>query len=161
MTTNPAPLIRPAESGDAPLIVDYNLRLADESEGLKLDRARVERGVRRLLEAPRHGVYYIAEVDGQAVGQLMLTREWSDWRDGAFWWIQSVYVDAAFRRRGVFAALYGHVAAQAAADPDVCGLRLYVETDNAAAQATYRRQGMQLTAYRVMEATELADVGQP
>ncbi len=161
MTPKPAPLIRPAEPGDATLIVDYNLRLADESEGVKLDRARVERGVRRLIEAPRHGVYYIAEVEGRAVGQLMLTREWSDWRDGEFWWIQSVYVDAAFRRRGVFAALYAHVAAQAAANPDVCGLRLYVEVDNAAAQATYRRHGMHLTSYRVMEATDLADHERP
>ena len=161
MTTSPAPLIRPAEPGDAPLIVDYNLRLAEESESLKLDRARVERGVRRLLEAPRHGVYYIAEIDGRAVGQLMLTHEWSDWRDGEFWWIQSVYVDAGFRRLGVFAALYAHVAAQAAANPDVCGLRLYVENENTTAQATYRRQGMHLTGYRVMEATDLAEPGQP
>lgn len=146
------PNIRPATPADITLIAQYNLRLAQESEGIELDRGRVERGVKRLLDDPGRGIYYLAEFDGRVVGQLMLTREWSDWRDGEFWWIQSVYVDAEFRRRGVFAALYAHVAARAAADPDACGLRLYVEHDNTAAQATYRRQGMDFTGYRVMQA---------
>jgi ribosomal protein S18 acetylase RimI-like enzyme len=94
----------------------------------------------------------VAELDGRVVGQLMVTYEWSDWRNGAFWWIQSVYVLPEARRCGAFSALYSHVERLAKATPGVCGLRLYVELANERAQATYRRCGMTDAGYRVMEA---------
>ncbi len=143
--------IRPARSDDLDIIVEFNQRLAMESEGRALDPQRLVPGVRRVLEDPALGVYYVASLKDRIVGQLMLTREWSDWRCGDFWWIQSVYVRKDHRRGGVFSALYAHVLGQARSREDVCGLRLYVELDNARAQATYERQGMQMTGYRVME----------
>src|SRR5262249_25638071 len=104
------------------------------------------------LADPQRGRYFVAEEAGRVVGQLLLTYEWSDWRDGWIWWIQSVYVHADFRRAGVFRCLYEHVAGCAAAEADrVVALRLYVERDNAAAQQTYGRMGMSGTSYLVME----------
>ena len=143
--------IREAGLADLDTIVEFNRLLALETESRVLDPALLVPGVRRLLEHPVHGVYFIAERAGQVVGQLMLTHEWSDWRCGEFWWIQSVYVQAAHRRSGVFRALYQHLLRLARERVDVCGLRLYVEHDNARAQATYLDQGMQMTEYRVME----------
>ncbi|HEV8292117.1 MAG TPA: GNAT family N-acetyltransferase, partial [Tepidisphaeraceae bacterium] len=90
------------------------------------------------------------EIGGSIVGCLLITHEWSDWRNGDIWWIQSVYVQADFRRRGVFSALYRHVEKVAAAAGAV-GLRLYMEEENGTAQATYERMGMQVTHYRVLE----------
>ena len=143
--------LRAARSTDIDTLVEFNQRLAMESEHRTLEPQRLVPGVRRLLADPSLGVYYVAENEERVVGQLMLTREWSDWRCGSFWWIQSVYVHRDYRRSGVFSALYQFVLAQARASGDVCGLRLYVETDNAGAQATYERQGMRMTGYRVME----------
>jgi len=108
-------------------------------------------GVRRLLAQPALGFYLVAEAAGEVVAALMVTSEWSDWRNGRFWWLQSVYVLPAWRRRGVFRALHAHVAAAAAREPDVCGLRLYVERGNLAAQATYRALGMDTTDYLLLE----------
>ncbi len=147
----PALRIRPARIEDLEIIVEFNQRLAMESEARALDRQWLLRGVRRVLEDNALGVYYVATLEDRVVGQLMLTREWSDWRCGDFWWIQSVYVHLEHRRTGVFSALYGHVLEQARSRDDVCGLRLYVERDNTRAQATYKRQGMHATGYQVME----------
>jgi ribosomal protein S18 acetylase RimI-like enzyme len=98
------------------------------------------------------GFYLVAEAaDGQVAGSLMVTTEWSDWRNGRFWWIQSVYIQPDWRRRGVFRALYRHLTEIAEDEPDVCGFRLYVERENAAAQATYRALGMHEGVYRVYE----------
>ncbi len=110
----------------------------------------MQRGVPRALERPEVR-YCVAEVDGDVVGQMMLTYEWTDWRDGVFWWIQSVYVAPEARRRGVFRALYEHVHELAQADPDCRGLRLYMERDNHTAAATYEALGMTRTAYDVFE----------
>jgi ribosomal protein S18 acetylase RimI-like enzyme len=104
-----------------------------------------------LIAQPALGFYLVAEMQGEVVGCLMVTTEWSDWRNGRFWWIQSVYVPAAWRRRGVFRALYGHVTSAAAREPDVCGVRLYVERENAVAQSTYRSLGMSETDYLLFE----------
>jgi ribosomal protein S18 acetylase RimI-like enzyme len=107
--------------------------------------------VRGLLERPRSGFYVIAQAEGEVVGALMITTEWSDWRNGSFWWIQSVYVRPEYRRRGVYKRLYRYVQARAAKQRSVCGFRLYVERDNRRAQATYRAAGMQRTPYAVYE----------
>ena len=142
--------IRPARLDDLETIVDFNLRLAAETEDTRLDRETVHRGVRSLLADPAHGAYYVAWAGG-VIGQMMHTREWSDWRNGDLWWIQSVYVHPDHRRRGVCRALYEHVREQAAATPGVVGLRLYVEGENARAQATYAAFGMQPGGYLVMQ----------
>jgi len=144
--------IREASPADGPLLADYNSRMAEETEGRALDQENVAPGVAALLADRNKGRYWVAEYDGEIVGQLMVTYEWSDWRNGTLWWIQSVYVHPAFRRRGVFSALYRHVESLALADSDVRGLRLYVEQDNTRAQQTYEKLGMVKPSYLVMEA---------
>ncbi|MCD6365770.1 MAG: GNAT family N-acetyltransferase [Planctomycetes bacterium] len=143
--------IRPALPRDAATLVEYNLCLARETEDKQLDAGVLTSGVRAVLEDSKRGFYLVAEVDGEVAGSLMVTTEWSDWRNGAFWWIQSVYVAPRFRRRGVFRALYEGVKGRAMNTPRVCGCRLYVEWDNAAAQATYERLGLMETKYKMFE----------
>jgi GNAT superfamily N-acetyltransferase len=143
--------IRFAVSDDWQIIADFNCRLADESEGKKLDRAHVEPGVRALLADPRKGRYLVAEAGGRVVGQLMHTYEWSDWRNGDIWWLQSVYVHPDFRRKGVFRSLFDRLRSEAEADPAVVGLRLYVEDHNHHAHETYRNLGLAPGGYFVME----------
>ncbi len=142
--------IRPAALGDLDTIVDFNARLAEESEDTLLDPATLRAGVREILSNPARGSYYLA-CDGVVVGQMMHTREWSDWRNGDIWWIQSVYVHPDHRRQGVCRALYEHLNALSTSDPGVVGLRLYVERENAAAQATYAALGMRMAGYLVMQ----------
>ena len=144
-------VIREARPSDAEIIADYNSRLATESEGKRLDEETVAAGVCALIEQPQNGRYYVAERNGRLVGQLLITYEWSDWRNGLFWWIQSVYVESSNRRSGVFSNLYRHVVQLAENDPGVCGIRLYVEEENARAQRTYDALGMRNTGYQVME----------
>lgn len=143
--------VRPARPDDEATIVDWNCRLARETEGKELDQARIVPGVRAVLADARKGRYFIAEVDGARAGQLMHTYEWSDWRNGMIWWLQSVYVPREHRKGGVFRALYDHLVAAARQDPEVVALRLYAETHNEAALATYRRLGMQDAGYLVLE----------
>ncbi|MBI5086371.1 MAG: GNAT family N-acetyltransferase [Acidobacteria bacterium] len=143
--------IRTAAVADAEFLVRGNAEMALETEHLSLDLDRLRDGVHALFEEPARGVYYVAESGGRRVGQMMITYEWSDWRNGNFWWIQSVWVEPQFRGQGVFKALYSHVERLARADGRVCGLRLYVENDNARAQATYERCGMMRTAYQMFE----------
>lgn len=144
--------IRDARPGDATTIAAYNSAMAEETEGRTLDPALIGPGVAALLDDPAKGRYWVAERDGQIVGQLMVTYEWSDWRNGTIWWIQSVYVHPDCRRTGVFSALYRHVESRAAATPQVIGLRLYVEESNSRAQRTYEALGMVRPSYLVMEA---------
>ena len=143
--------IRKARVSDAAVIADFNLRLAQESENRRLELPRVRRGVTALLKDSAKGIYFLAEEKGVVAGQLSITTEWSDWRNGNFWWIQSVYVAPEFRRRGVFRALYGHVHRLAKSRRDVCGLRLYVDDDNARAQRTYAQLGMKVSHYKFFE----------
>lgn len=143
--------IRQAVSKDLERIVEFNLGLASETEGKDLDRDTLVAGVRAALGDVNRARYYMAEVDGQVVGQTMFTTEWSDWRNGYFWWIQSVYVDAAHRGLGVFRALYSHIRELAKREPDVCGIRLYVDNDNQRAIKTYKNLGMKLTDYLICE----------
>lgn len=143
--------IRNATMTDASILAGNNSLMAEETEGRTLDPDIIGPGVEALLADPGKGRYWVAESGGQIVGQVMVTYEWSDWRNGMLWWIQSVYIARAFRRKGVFSALYHHVESLAAAKPDVCGLRLYVEDNNRKAQQTYEALGMVKPSYVVME----------
>lgn len=143
--------IRKARPADAPVIARFNRNLAWETERLKLNRRTVDRGVRALLKNKAKGIYFVAEQEGEVIGQLMLTYEWSDWRDGNIWWIQSVYVASAFREQGVFRALFQHVEKLGRSRREVCGLRLYVERNNRRAHRAYERLGMRHTHYEVYE----------
>jgi GNAT superfamily N-acetyltransferase len=143
--------IRSARFEDWPIIADFNIRLAAETENKTLQRDVIDAGVRALLSDPRHGRYFVAVTSDEVIGQIMHTREWSDWRNGEIWWLQSVYVAPEYRNRGVFRMLYGHVEQMACESPDVVGLRLYVETQNARAQAAYRQLGFHDAHYCVME----------
>lgn len=161
--------VRSATSGDLPALVDFNLRLAAETESKALDRAVLERGVAAVLADPAKGFYALAECSSlapsatsrlctspfpepsQPVGALLVTYEWSDWRNGLFWWIQSVYVPLPFRRLGVYRALHSAIRALAQHSQTACGLRLYVERQNHAAQSTYAALGMLPTPYALFE----------
>jgi GNAT superfamily N-acetyltransferase len=142
--------IRSARWGDAEAIASFNVQLALETEHLRLDPAVVRAGVEAVLKDADKGVYFVAEAQGRIVGQCSITCEWSDWRNGVFWWLQSVYVEPAWRRRGAFKALYNHVLG-AAEMAGVVGLRLYVDQENVPAQAVYQRQGLNPTRYLVFE----------
>jgi len=143
--------IRPANAGDAETIADFAAAMALETERKVLLREVIGTGVRHLLAHPGMGFYVMAECEHRIAGSLMVTTEWSDWRNGNFWWVQSVYVRPEFRRRGVYRELYRHLQKRAAEDPGVCGFRLYVERDNSRAQATYRAAGMEQTHYILFE----------
>ena len=144
-------VIRSATLDDVTTITEFNLRLAEETERVSLDRELVTQGVTALIRERSRGNYWVARSGGTIVGQLMHTREWSDWRNGDIWWIQSVYVGKDHRRRGVFTQLHSHLKALATSDPGVVGLRLYVEFDNLAARTTYERLGLNTARYQVME----------
>lgn len=143
--------IRDARPDDADTIAAFNAEMALETERLELDADTLHAGVTALISDSAKGRYWLAEIDGEIAGQLMVTYEWSDWRNGMIWWIQSVYVRPSQRRRGVFTALYRHVHEQVSRAPDACGLRLYVEHNNERAQATYSALGMQTSHYLIME----------
>ncbi len=143
--------IRQGILDDLEVVAQFNVALASESENLHLEPARVRAGVEALLRDPAKGTYFVAVSGGEVVGQLLITHEWSDWRNGDIWWLQSVYVRPDFRRRGVFKALFEFVHAKAADAPDVCGLRLYMENSNSRAREAYCRLGMIETHYHVFE----------
>lgn len=152
----PAMTIRRGAPDDTPALVEFNLAMACETEKRILSSATVERGVRALFDGRGEGFYLVAEVEPsterrQVVGALMVTYEWSDWRDRRFWWLQSVYVRPEFRRRGVFRTLFQFLQQEAKSRPDVCGLRLYVERENNIAQKTYQTMVMAETPYQMYE----------
>ena len=143
--------IRKGTAADAVAISRFNQAMALETEGKSLIPELVDAGVRRLIDEPSLGFYVVA-IDGDAiVACLLVTQEWSDWRNGLFWWIQSVFVEPDRRRQGVYSSLYEHVQELAAADPQVCGFRLYVEKDNVVAQQAYAALGMGATDYLIYE----------
>jgi GNAT superfamily N-acetyltransferase len=143
--------VRAATRADIPFLVESNTSMALETEHKVLDREVLTHGTQAVFAEPRRGFYRIAERDGIAVGCLMVTCEWSDWRNGDWWWIQSVYVVPSARRSGVFSMLYADVEARARAADGVVGLRLYVENENVTAQATYAALGMNDSGYRLLE----------
>jgi GNAT superfamily N-acetyltransferase len=147
------PVIRDACPRDHPEIAEFNRRLALETEGKTLNPVALDRGVGQALADPDRIRYWVAALAGsdQLAGQAAVTREWSDWRNGWIWWLQSVYVAEPLRGRGIFRALYRHIRDCAQADPQVIGLRLYVEDSNHAARLTYQSLGMKPGGYSVFE----------
>lgn len=143
--------IRQATIVDTPIITRFNALMAEETEQITLNQDRLRSGVESLLKDPSKGIYFLAEIDNVVVGQIMITYEWSDWRNGTFWWIQSVFVEKSARGSGVFRSLFEHVHALAKARTDVCGLRLYVEKKNDRAKRTYDRLGMKPSHYEMYE----------
>jgi len=143
--------LRQATLADSATIADFNTALAKESENLTLDPKVVRPGVEAVLRDPSRGIYFAACEGTQLIGVLMITYEWSDWRNGNFWWLQSVYIHPAFRSKGVFKSLFAYVSDQAQKNPEVCGIRLYVENHNNSAQEVYHRLGLKRTEYQVLE----------
>jgi GNAT superfamily N-acetyltransferase len=143
--------IRDALLADRAVIAEFNARLALETENKVLDPAVLAQGVHTALTAPDRLRYWVAETAERVIAMAAMNREWSDWRNGWLWWLQSVYVHPDFRGRGVFRAIYAHIRAAALAEPDTIGLRLYVESRNIPAQKTYRAIGMRAGGYEVYE----------
>ncbi len=143
--------IRSARAEDLETIVSFQIEMAKLTEAKALSRERVTQGVQAVLEDKDRGFYLVAELKGRVAGSLLVTREWSDWRAGWFWWIQSVFVSASARRQGLYRALHSEVRTLAAKTPNVVGLRLYVECENKRAMEVYRRMGMEETSYRLYE----------
>ena len=144
-------MYRSAQPADHRVIVDFQVAMARETEDVALDREVCTRGVAAVLGDPSLGRYYIAEKEGRVVGSLLLTYEWSDWRNGMVWWIQSVYVIPEVRGQRVYAGLYEHVKQLAEADASIRGIRLYVDRRNVRAQQVYTRLGMNGEHYQVFE----------
>jgi GNAT superfamily N-acetyltransferase len=143
-------MIRPATIRDLDFLVHGNREMARETESLELDPAILREGVRAVLDGTQPGAYRILEIDGRPVAQLLLTYEWSDWRNRVVWWIQSVWVQPDQRKHGRFRQLYQAVREEAEA-AGAGGLRLYVDERNTRAQAVYRALGMDGGHYRVFE----------
>lgn len=143
--------IRTAILADVEALVQFNQAMAKETEGKLLDNAVLKAGVTALLENTARGFYLVAEDQGEIMGSLMVTYEWSDWRNANFWWVQSVYIVPKHRRKGIYSALYGEVNTLAQNNDNVCGYRLYVEKDNLIAQNTYEKLGMSQTHYLMYE----------
>jgi GNAT superfamily N-acetyltransferase len=158
-------MIRAATPSDRDAVVRFNLALARETEERELSESTLRTGVQAFLEHPEYGCYYLAfedpveprgerdpepAADDKPIGQIMLTFEFSDWRNGPIWWIQSVYVEPAHRRRGIYRALHAHVRG-AAREAGAVGLRLYVDRENRVAKATYRSLGMEPSRYDMYE----------
>lgn len=143
--------IRLAQTKDAKRLAEFNIAMALETENLTLSPGAVLKGVKTLLQHPQHGFYAVAEIGNEVQGCLMVTKEWSDWRNGMYWWVQSVYVLKTYRRHGVFRNLYDYIRKKADEEGGTCGFRLYVERNNKTAQDTYRAMGMAETDYLIFE----------
>ena len=144
-------VFRPATERDVATLARFNAAMAWETEQLRLSLPRLRAGVRAVLRKQTRGFYLVAESEGKVIGQLLITFEWSDWRNGVFWWIQSVYVVPTHRRRGIMRALFAEVRKRARRAGNVCGLRLYVEKKNKIAHQTYKKLGLGVTHYLVCE----------
>lgn len=146
------PVIREATIEDAKTLTEFNCNLALESENITLNPAVVLRGVEAVFENSARGFYLVAETNNTVVASLLVTKEWSDWRNGELWWVQSVYVVEEWRRQGMFRALYQSMRQLAKQhSTPVCGVRLYVERENHVAQKTYAAMGMDETNYKMFE----------
>jgi GNAT superfamily N-acetyltransferase len=143
--------IRPARPDDAGTIIDFQVRMARETEGMELDLSTVARGVQAVFDDPAKGKYWVAESGGRIVGSLLTTCEWSDWRNGTVLWIQSVYVPLELRRSGIYRRLYEHLKERVQGSPELRGIRLYTDRRNTAAQRVYERLGMSREHYEMFE----------
>ncbi len=144
-------VIRRAVRDDVSTIVGFNQSMAMETEGKSLDSGTLTSGVEAVFDNPEHGFYIVCDIDGKASACLMITYEWSDWRNGLFWWIQSVYVKKEFRGSGLFKSMYNYIKTLVDKDKSIAGIRLYVDDDNILAQNVYRRVGMQKSHYKMFE----------
>lgn len=142
---------RDAVPADANTILDFQIAMALETEDVTLPREVTEQGIHAVFADPSKGRYFVAEEEGVVIASLMITYEWSDWRNGTVWWIQSVYVKPEARKRGIYAGLYEHVKAMVEQEPAIRGIRLYVDNRNKPAQEVYARLGMEGEHYRVFE----------
>jgi len=146
-----AAIYREALSNDVERIVDFQIAMAEETEQIRLDRQVCRRGVEAVLSDGKLGRYYVGAIDGAVVASTLITYEWSDWRNGVVWWIQSVYVLPGTRKQGIYAGLYRHLQDLAGADENVRGIRLYVDRRNEPAQVVYAKLGMNGDHYQVFE----------
>ncbi len=144
-------IIRQALAQDAAELAEFNISMARETESVELIPDVIRAGVEAMIQHPERGFYLVVELDNGIQASLMVTTEWSDWRNGTFWWIQSVYVRPQYRRQGLYRELYERVKELAEQDSSVCGFRLYVERDNRIAQQTYASLGMRETEYKIFE----------
>jgi GNAT superfamily N-acetyltransferase len=145
--------IRTANICDIDNVVSFNVDMAFETEGIMLDQKKLALGVSAVLSDSNLGFYMIAEVESTVIGQLMITKEWSDWRNSMFWWIQSVFVKPEYRRIGVYTALHTKVLDMTKEETNVCGVRLYVDRENTVAKQTYSQVGMSHSNYDMFEVT--------
>lgn len=145
-------IITKGQIEDIENIAQFQVDMAMESEGTQLDKDTVTKGVSAAMADENKGLYYIARVDGKAVGSLMLTREWSDWNNGWYWWIQSVYVAPDYRRQGVYKSMYNAVCTDAK-QQNIAQVRLYVDKTNTRGQEVYSSLGMQESHYLIYETT--------
>lgn len=143
--------IRKAKQTDLLVLVDFQKRLADESEGVTLDEATLRAGLQAMFDDPAKGIYYVVEEDAEIIGCHLITYEWSDWRNGLVWWLQSVYVVESHRQKGIFKLMYDNVIRMINADPTLLGLRLYCDKTNARAMKVYEAMGMDGSHYTVFE----------
>ena len=144
-------IIRPSKSEDINILADFQMRLADETENIHLDKMIVSAGLKALFDDPTKGTYYVAEAEGKIIGCFLITYEWSDWRNGMVWWLQSVYIVPLHRRKGVFKKMYNHILQTIQNDGSIIGLRLYVDKTNTRAQKVYQAMGMNGDHYTVFE----------
>ena len=143
--------IRNAKQKDIETIAKYNIKMALETENKYLDKEIITAGVSSIINDSSKGIYWVMEMDKIIIGQLMVTYEWSDWRNGMMWWIQSVYVPKEHRRKGVYSKMYNNLLELAQLDSECCGIRLYVEKENKKAQKTYEKLDMKKAGYEIME----------
>jgi GNAT superfamily N-acetyltransferase len=143
--------IREARPQDIPSLIDFQLKMAMETENIQLEISSLSHGMHKLLKDPAKGKYYVAEVGQEVIGCLMITYEWSDWRCGTVLWIQSVYVAEPWRGKGVYKKMYKHIRSFVASDPDLKGIRLYVDNSNTRAKKVYTGLGMNGDHYSVFE----------
>ena len=151
MPDKPAITVREATRSDIPALVRLNAAMARETESKSLDQDVLTMGTSAVFDDAHRGFYLVAEAVGRVVGSLLITYEWSDWRNASFWWVQSVYVQPEWRRQGVYTAMHRWVHDTALSQPGVCGIRLYVDRDNVVAHSTYAKLGMVNSRYDLLE----------
>ena len=144
-------IIRQANENDSASIVEFQLAMALETEQLNLHKPTVLKGVTAVFADPSKGIYYVAETNGQVIGSLLTTFEWSDWRNGTVLWIQSVYVRPKFRKQSIFSRLYKHIQELVVSNPDLRGIRLYADKTNTSAHGVYEHLGMTAEHYQMFE----------